>query len=61
MLAAMLRSIPPLHCLLTLLASWINRRQLDEIEYLKEENRLLKGRVLYQEACIWSRYMARTA
>ena len=41
----MLRSIHPLHFLLTLLAGWINRRQLEVIEYLKEENRLLKERL----------------
>ena len=38
----MLRHIQPLQFLLTLLAGWIHRRQLDAIEYLKEENRLLK-------------------
>jgi hypothetical protein len=32
----MLRSIQPLQFLLTLLSSWINRRQLEAIEYLKE-------------------------
>ena len=41
----MLRSIQPLQFLLTLLAGWINRRQLEAIEYLKEENRLLKERL----------------
>ena len=41
----MLRSIQPLHFLLTLLAGWIDRRQLAAIDYLKEENRLLKERL----------------
>jgi hypothetical protein len=41
----MLRSIQPLQFLLTLLAGWINRRQLEAIAYLKEENRLLKERL----------------
>lgn len=41
----MLRSIQPLQFLLMLLAGWIDRRQLDAIEYLKEENRLLKERL----------------
>ena len=41
----MLRSIQPLRFLLTLLAGWINRRQLETIDYLKEENRLLKERL----------------
>ncbi|HEY5759016.1 MAG TPA: hypothetical protein VIU34_24490 [Steroidobacter sp.] len=41
----MLRSIQPLQFLLMLLAGWINRRQLEAIEYLKEENRLLKERL----------------
>jgi len=36
---------PPLHFLLTLLAGWIDRRQLAAIDYLKEENRLLKERL----------------
>ena len=38
----MLRSIQPQQFLLTLLAGWINHRQLEAIAYLKEENRLLK-------------------
>jgi hypothetical protein len=42
MLMAVLRSIQSLQFLLTLLAGWINRRQLEVIA-LKEENRLLKG------------------
>lgn len=41
----MLRSIQPLQFLLMLLAGWIHRRHLDAIEYLKEENRLLKERL----------------
>ena len=32
----MFRSIQPLQFLLTLLAGWLNRRQLDAIEYLRE-------------------------
>lgn len=35
----------PLQFLLLLFAGWVNRRQLDAIEYLKEENRLLKERL----------------
>jgi hypothetical protein len=35
-LTKMLRSIQPLQFLLTLLAGWINRRQLEAIDYLKE-------------------------
>jgi hypothetical protein len=34
----------PLQFLLALLAGWINRRQLEAIEYLKAGNRLLKER-----------------
>jgi hypothetical protein len=41
----MLRSIPPLQVLMTLLAGWINRRQLETIDCLREENRLLKERL----------------
>jgi len=35
----------PLHLLLIIFAGWINRHQLDVIEYLQEENRLLKDRL----------------
>jgi putative transposase len=45
MLTTMLRSIQPLLFLLALLAGWINCRQLEAIEYLKAENRLLKERL----------------
>lgn len=41
----MFRSIQPLQFLLMLLAGWINRRQIEAIEYLKEENRLQKERL----------------
>jgi transposase InsO family protein len=41
----MLRSSQPLQFILMLFAGWINRRQLEAIEYLKEENRLLKERL----------------
>jgi hypothetical protein len=30
----------PLHLLLLMFAGWVNRRQLDVIEYLQEENRV---------------------
>jgi len=39
------RYLHPLQFLLTLIAGWIHRRQLDAIEYLKEENRFLKERL----------------
>ena len=32
----------PLQLLLMIFAGWVNRRQLDVIEYLQEENRVLK-------------------
>jgi hypothetical protein len=38
----MLRSIQPLQFLLTLLAGWVNRWQIEAVDYLKEENRMLK-------------------
>jgi hypothetical protein len=42
----MFRSIQPLQFLLTLLAGWINRRQLDAIECTSgKKNRLLKERL----------------
>ena len=34
-----------LHLLLMMFAGWVNRYQLDVIEYLREENRLLKERL----------------
>lgn len=43
--ARMFRSIQPQQFLLTVLAGWINRRQLEAIEYLKEEHRLPKERL----------------
>lgn len=41
----MFPTIHPLQLLLTLLAGWINRWQIEAIEYLKEENRPLKERL----------------
>jgi hypothetical protein len=35
----------PLQLLLVIFAGWVNRRQLDVIEYLQEENRVLKERL----------------
>jgi transposase InsO family protein len=37
--------LQPLQLLLVIFAGWVNRRQLDVIEYLEEENRMLKERV----------------
>src|SRR3954468_24880086 len=36
---------PPLTLLMLMFAGWVNRHQLEVIEYLKEENRLLKERL----------------
>src|SRR5438552_2907109 len=36
---------PPLRPLLMLFGGWVNRRQLDVIAYLQEENRILKERL----------------
>jgi hypothetical protein len=41
-LAAMYPSFPPLWLLLVIFARWVNRHQLDVIEYLQEENRVFK-------------------
>jgi len=41
----MLPLFPSLNLLLMLFAGWVNRHQLEIIEYLKEENRLLKERL----------------
>ena len=35
----------PFHLLLMMFAGWVNRHQLDVIEYLQEENRVLKERL----------------
>jgi hypothetical protein len=35
----------PLYLLLMMFAGWVNRRQLDVIDYLREENRVLKERL----------------
>lgn len=37
--------LPPLHLLLMMFAGWVNRHQLNVIEYLQEENRVLKERL----------------
>src|SRR5438045_9507259 len=37
--------LQPLHLLLMMFAGWVNRHQLDVIEYLQEENRVLKERL----------------
>jgi len=37
--------LQPLHLLLMMFAGWVNRHQLDVIEYLQEENRVLKERM----------------
>jgi hypothetical protein len=36
---------PPLQLLLVIFAGWVNHHQLDVIEYLQEENRVLKERL----------------
>src|SRR5664279_2797813 len=38
-------SFAPLKLLLMMFAGWVNRHQLDVIEYLQEENRVLKERL----------------
>jgi putative transposase len=37
--------LQPLHLLMMMFAGWVNRHQLDLIDYLQEENRLLKERL----------------
>jgi hypothetical protein len=44
MTASELRAVP-LHLLLMMFAGWVNRHQLDVIDYLQEENRVLKERL----------------
>src|ERR1700674_1928681 len=41
-LAAMSSLVQPLHLLLMMFSGWVNRHQLDVIDYLQEENRVLK-------------------
>jgi putative transposase len=43
--AAMPPLLLPLQMLLLMFAGWVNRHQLDVIEYLQEENRVLKERM----------------
>ena len=38
-------SFAPFQFLVLMCAGWVNRRQLDVIEYLQEENRVLKARL----------------
>jgi putative transposase len=37
--------LQPLHLLLMMFGGWVNRHQLDLIDYIQEENRLLKERL----------------
>jgi hypothetical protein len=37
--------LQPLHLLLMMFAGWVNRHQLDTINYLQAENRILKKRL----------------
>jgi hypothetical protein len=41
----MTTDVYPLHVLLVTLAGWINRHQQQVIDYLVEENRVLKGQL----------------
>jgi putative transposase len=43
--AAMSPLLRPVQMLLLMFAGWVNRHQLDVIEYLQEENRVLKERM----------------
>ena len=43
--AAMSPLLQPVQMLLLMFAGWVNRHQLDVIEYLQEENRVLKERM----------------
>src|ERR1700688_4907281 len=42
---AMFPLLQPVQLLLLMFAGWVNRHQLDVIEYLQEENRVLKRRL----------------
>jgi hypothetical protein len=42
---AMFPLLQPVQMLLLMFAGWVNRHQLDVIEYLQEENRMLKERM----------------
>src|SRR5260370_23910951 len=44
-LAAMFPPFQPLQLLLVIFAGWVNRHQSDVIEYVQEENRVLKERL----------------
>jgi hypothetical protein len=37
--------LQPIHLLLMMFAGWVNRHQLDVIDYLQDENRVLKERL----------------
>ncbi len=41
----------PFQCVLLMFAGWVNRHQLDVIEYLQEENRVLKERLGGRRVC----------
>jgi hypothetical protein len=44
-------SLAPLKRLLMMFAGWVNRQQLGVIEYLKEENRILRERLGERRIC----------
>jgi hypothetical protein len=44
--SAMSPLLRPVQMLLLMFAGWVNRHQLDVIEYLQEENRVLKERMV---------------
>jgi hypothetical protein len=39
----------PMVMLLTMMAGWINRQQQEALEYLKEENKILRDEIVQQE------------
>ncbi len=47
----MSRLPPPFQFALLMFSSWVNRHQLDVIEYLQEENRVLKDRLGGRRIC----------
>ena len=46
----MFEGFPPVQYLLIIFTCWVNRQQIDVIEYLKEENRVLRG--ILGEQCL---------
>lgn len=57
----MFEGFPPVQYLLIVFTGWVNRQQIDVIEYLKEENRVLREMLGEQCLCFTDAHHRRLA